>query len=95
MSSRIRYTEGEMGRFEVVKDFLPSPAQLADLERNVRVTINLRKASIDFFKSMARENHVQYQRVIRGLLDSYASAYAGPASGQSSRHPRAKVGSRA
>lgn len=75
MKKKINYTEGEIGEIEIVKDFLPSPAELAKRESNVRVTINLRRSSVDFFKNVARKNNVQYQRVIRSLLDTYAVSY--------------------
>jgi predicted DNA binding CopG/RHH family protein len=75
MKTKINYTEGEIGAIEIVKDFLPSPSELARRESNVRVTINLRRSSVDFFKKVARKNKVQYQRVIRSLLDTYAVSY--------------------
>jgi len=77
MEKKIKYTKGEIGNIEIVEDFLPSPEKLAEMESNIKVTINLRKSSVDFFKGVAKKNHVQYQRVIRSLLDSYASSYAG------------------
>jgi predicted DNA binding CopG/RHH family protein len=76
MKKKIEYTEGEIGDFEIVKDFLPSPSELAKKEHNIKVTINLRKSSVDFFKKVARKNHVQYQRVIRSLLDTYANTFS-------------------
>ncbi len=76
MKKKINYTDGEIGEIEIVKDFLPSPSELARRESNVRVTINLRRSSVDFFKNVARKNNVQYQRVIRSLLDTYAISYA-------------------
>ena len=76
MKTKINYTEGEIGKFEIIKDFLPSPAELAKMENNVKVTINLRKSSVTFFKQIAKKNHVQYQRVIRSLLDTYVNAYS-------------------
>lgn len=75
MKKKINYTEGEIGKIEIVKDFLPSPSELARRESNVRVTINLRRSSVDFFKNVARKNNVQYQRVIRSLLDTYAISF--------------------
>ena len=75
-TSKIKYTEGEIGNMEIVKDFLPSPSELVKMENNVKITINLRKSSVEFFKGIAKKNHVQYQRVIRSLLDSYASTYS-------------------
>ena len=65
-----------MGNFEIINDFLPSPSDLVKMENNIKVTINLRKSSVDFFKEIAKKNHVQYQRVIRSLLDTYANAYS-------------------
>ena len=76
MKTKINYTDGEIGKFEVIKDFLPSPDELAKMENNVKVTINLRKSSVDFFKHIAKKNNVQYQRVIRSLLDTYASSFS-------------------
>jgi len=75
MKKTINYTEGEIGEIEIVKDFLPPPSELARRESNVRVTINLRRSSVDFFKNVARKNKVQYQRVIRSLLDTYATSF--------------------
>jgi predicted DNA binding CopG/RHH family protein len=75
MKKKINYTKGEIGEIEIVKDFLPSPSELARRESNVRVTINLRRSSVDFFKNVARKNSVQYQRVIRSLLDTYAISF--------------------
>lgn len=77
MKKKIKYTEGEIGNFEIIKDFLPSPTELAQRESNIKVTINLRKSSVDFFKDIANKNKVQYQRVIRSLLDTYATAHSG------------------
>jgi len=76
MKKKIKYTEGEIGDIEIVRDFLPPPSELARKEDNVKVTINLRKSSVTFFKNIARKNHVRYQRVIRSLLDTYANEYS-------------------
>ncbi|HDL01915.1 MAG TPA: CopG family transcriptional regulator, partial [candidate division Zixibacteria bacterium] len=45
--------------------------ELAFKEENVKVTITLSKASIEFFKIEAKKQHVQYQKMIRKLLDLY------------------------
>ncbi|MCY3764576.1 MAG: CopG family transcriptional regulator [Gemmatimonadetes bacterium] len=60
---------------EVIQDFLPSPDRLVVREETVRITLNLNKKSVDFFKSSARENGVPYQRMIRRVLDTYAERY--------------------
>lgn len=73
MKRKIKYTDEPMGELEIVKDFLPSPEELVLKEKTVRVTINLKESSIDFFKKMAHKHHTQYQKIIRNLLDYYAS----------------------
>ena len=65
-----------MGKVKVVKDFLPSPEELAFKEETVKVTISLSKASIEFFKNEAKRHHTQYQKMIRRLLDEYVSHQA-------------------
>ncbi len=71
MKTRIKYTDEPLGKIKVVDDFLPSPEELAFKEDNVKVTITLSKASVDFFKKEAKKQHVQYQKMIRRLLDLY------------------------
>jgi len=44
-------------------------------EENVKVTIALKKSSIEFFKKKAKEQHTSYQRMIRQLIDWYATHY--------------------
>jgi len=61
-----------MGRTRVVKDFLPSPDQLAFKEQKVKVTISLSRASLEFFKDQAHRHRTAYQKMIRNLLDAYA-----------------------
>jgi len=73
MKKKIQYKDEPMGKVRIVKDFLPSPEQLALKEETVKVTISLSKASIDFFKKEAERHHTQYQRMIRRLLDEYAA----------------------
>ena len=73
MSKKITYTDGPIGELKVVRDFLPPPAELAFKEEQVKVTIGLSKASIDFFKREARQHRTQYQKMIRRLLDLYVA----------------------
>lgn len=73
MSSRIRYSDEPIGELAVVKDFLPRPEQLVLKEENVKITISLNKSSVDFFKRKAKEHHTSYQKMIRRLIDWYAS----------------------
>lgn len=69
----VKYTEGEIGKVKVVKDFLPSPDKLVLRETNVKVTLSLSQRSVDFFKREAGKRHVPYQRMIRALVDAYAA----------------------
>ncbi len=76
MTKKITYTDEPLGEVEVVRDFLPSPAELAFREEGVKVTLALSKSSVDFFKNEASKHQTQYQRMIRRLLDSYVEAQA-------------------
>ena len=71
MKTKIKYTNGPIGELKTVDDFLPPPDQLAFKEDNVKVTITLSRTSVDFFKKEAKKHHVQYQKMIRSLLDLY------------------------
>jgi predicted DNA binding CopG/RHH family protein len=75
MKTKVKYTDGPIGDVEVVRDFLPSPDELAFKEEQVKVTIGLSKASVAFFKTQAKRNHTQYQKMIRRLLDVYVAQH--------------------
>ena len=74
MRKRIKYTDEPMN-FEVIDDFLPPPEKLALKEENVRITITLSKASMEFFKKHAKRTHGHYQTMIRRVLDYYVTHY--------------------
>ena len=76
MKKKIKYSAERIGHVEVVKDFLPRPEELIFKENTVKITLNLSKSSIDFFKDIAQKHGSQYQKVIRNLLDSYTSHYS-------------------
>jgi predicted DNA binding CopG/RHH family protein len=76
MKKKIKYTDEPMGKVRVIKDFLPSPEELAFKEETVKVTISLSKASIEFFKKEAKQRNTQYQKMIRRLLDEYIAQQA-------------------
>ena len=75
MKSIIKYTEEPMGKLKVVEDFLPPPDQLVLKEENVKVTISLKKASVDFFKKEAKKHHTSYQKMIRQVIDWYSAHF--------------------
>ncbi len=65
-----------IGKLTRIKDFLPAPQELAVLEDTVKVTIALKKSSVEIFKHMAHRYHTKYQRMIRELVDKYATQYS-------------------
>ncbi|MHB8581374.1 MAG: CopG family transcriptional regulator [Ignavibacteriaceae bacterium] len=76
MKKKIKYSNEKIGKVEVVKDFLPKPEDLIFKENTIKVTLNLSKSSIEFFKEIAQKHGSQYQKVIRNLLDKYSSHYS-------------------
>jgi predicted DNA binding CopG/RHH family protein len=75
MRSKIRYTDEPMGELRIIKDFLPPPDRLVLKEENVKITIALKKSSVEFFKKEAQKHRTSYQKMIRQLVDWYASQY--------------------
>jgi len=75
MKNKIKYTDEPMGKLKIVKDFLPPPDQLVLKEENVKITISLNKESVEFFKKEAQKHRTSYQRMIRRIIDWYASQY--------------------
>ena len=73
MKKRIQYKEGPIKDVEIVSDFLPSPEELALKNRSTKVTISLSAESVAFFKSEAEKHQMQYQKMIRQLLDEYVA----------------------
>ena len=75
MKTKTKYTDEPTGDLRVIKDFLPPPDQLVLKEDNVKVTISLKKSSITFFKNQAKKHKTSYQKMIREVVDWYASHY--------------------
>ncbi len=76
MKKKIKYSDEKIGRVKIINDFLPKPEDLVFKENTIKVTLNLSKSSVEFFKEIARKHGSQYQKVIRNLLDSYTSHYS-------------------
>ncbi len=76
MKEKIKYSDEPMGQTKVVKDFLPSPSELAFREETVKITLQLSRASVEYFKKEAQLHHTPYQRMIRRLLDEYTTHHA-------------------
>ncbi|MBI4525728.1 MAG: CopG family transcriptional regulator [Deltaproteobacteria bacterium] len=75
MKKKIKYTDEPLGRVRVIRDFLPPPEELAFKQENVKVTMSLSKSSVEFFKREAKKHHTHYQKMIRRLLDLYATQH--------------------
>jgi hypothetical protein len=73
MKNKIKYSDEPMGKLKVLSDFLPPPEQLVLKEDNVKVTIALKKSSVEFFKNEAKKHHTSYQKMIRQLVDWYTT----------------------
>lgn len=73
MNKTIRYSDEPIGEVELIADFLPSPEELAQKNRNTKVTISLSTESVAYFKDAAKKHHMQYQKMIRQLLDEYVA----------------------
>ena len=85
MKEKTRYTDEPMHVGRVVRDFLPPPGDLVVKDESVKVTISLSAGSVRFFKAEATKAGVQYQRMIRRVLDAYVEAFElGGAHGRSS-----------
>lgn len=71
-----KYSNYKIGNVKIVKDFLPKPDELVFKDDSVKVTLNLSKSSVEFFKGIAKEKGSKYQKIIRNLLDSYSNHYS-------------------
>ena len=71
MNKQIKYSNEDIGEYKLIPDFLPSPSELAARNKNTKVTISLSTESILYFKEAAKKHHMQYQKMIRQLLDEY------------------------
>ncbi|OGG02297.1 CopG family transcriptional regulator [Candidatus Gottesmanbacteria bacterium RBG_16_37_8] len=74
MKNKIKYKD-EPINMKVIRDFLPRPEDLVIKEKQVKVTLNLSKKSVDFFKNIASKQNVAYQSMIRKLIDFYTAKH--------------------
>jgi hypothetical protein len=88
MSKRIQYSDEPIGKIKLVPDFLPSPEELALKNEQTKVTISLSSESVAFFKEAAKKHHMQYQKMIRQLLDEYVAQQKALTSKSSERRER-------
>jgi hypothetical protein len=72
MKTKIRYTNEPINS-RPTRDIFPSPEELMRSEEKQRVTLELTKSSLDYFKNVAQKNNASYQVMIRRLVDFYAN----------------------
>ncbi len=77
MKRRMTDRNWPIGKLTRIPDFLPPPGELVIPEQTIKVTIALKKSSINFFKREAEQHHTKYQKMIRELVDRYAIQYTG------------------
>lgn len=75
MKKKIKYSNEPIKLGRRVRDFLPSPAEIALKEKTKRVTINLNAESLQIFKREANRLGVPYQKFLRTVVDLYAQHY--------------------
>jgi predicted DNA binding CopG/RHH family protein len=73
MNKKIKYSNERLNNLELVSDFLPTPQELSLRNRSTKITISLSTESINFFKDQANQHDMQYQKMIRQLLDDYVT----------------------
>ena len=74
MSKAVQCSDEPLGDLKLVTDFLPSPEELALKKENTKITISLSSESVAYFKEVARRHNLQYQKIIRELLDEYVAS---------------------
>lgn len=55
MKKKIKYSDEKIGKVEIIKDFLPKPEELIFKDDTIKVTLNLSRSSVDFFKEIAQK----------------------------------------
>jgi len=76
MKEKMTNSNKPIGKLTRINDFLPRPEELIIPEETIKITLFLKKSSVDFFKNKAEECHTKYQRMIRELVDRYAEQYS-------------------
>lgn len=76
MKDRDPNYEMPRGKLVPIPNFLPPPSELIFPEDTVKITISLKRDSINFFKREAQRNHTKYQKMIREVLDRYATHHS-------------------
>lgn len=76
MKRKIKDKNEPIGKLRAIKDFLPSPQELAKSDHRVKITIELDESTVSFFKKEAEAQNTKYQRMMREILNYYAKRFA-------------------
>jgi hypothetical protein len=66
-----------IGELTVVPDFLPPPAQLVFKVPRDKITIEVHKPILGFYKAEAEKLGIPYSQLIRAVLSEYAKRMQG------------------
>ena len=81
MKKKIKYKRAtdaiaeSIAEAKIIEDFLPPPHELVFKEDLERITLNLSKSSVMFFKKKAKDVGLPYQRMIKRVIDLYSKRY--------------------
>jgi predicted DNA binding CopG/RHH family protein len=64
-----------IGKLSQITDFLPPPSELLPKEETRKITLSVDVDTLKFFKSVAKESGTKYQRMMREVLNGYATKY--------------------
>jgi len=64
-----------IGKLRFIKDFLPSPKELAKFDQKIKITIELDEQTVLFFKKEANLYNTKYQKMMREVLNYYAKQF--------------------
>lgn len=67
---RVRDENMPIGKLTVIPNFLPPPEDLV-FPKTTKVTINLNKSDVEFFKKKAGKYGNKYQQMIRAVIGQY------------------------
>ena len=71
MKKKIYDENMPIGKLTRIPNFLPPPEELIFPDDIVKVTINLNKSDVEFFKKKAGKYRNKYQKMIRVVIRQY------------------------
>ena len=77
MKRRTALSAEPRGRLRVVQDTLPHPRELVPREDSVQITCALSREAAEFFRLEAAQTRLSVHRLLRRVLEAYASQCSG------------------